>query len=274
MGDARAPVVRAQHAASTCFEPIVGWGEVELTTWCSGVAAIAAGRRWSLAGTAGGRIEVDSVWIHLDAERAAGADRGLRRVRRGGRRPPVSTKLGASRPPGRRNMRHALAAAGGRRRPPRPREQRRATGRRSRRCLPIDGPLHAPSSTTGSRSTSGDELELHVSDGPLGFAVAGDVRSRRARLVYLSSSFSRRRSAIARPTSVITHQVGDVDERRRAHRAERRGRAAARRRGRAASAERSTAPPAGIRRAARTSPRRERAAASRARSARSPPTSA
>ena len=42
--------------------------EVELTTWCSGVAAIAAGRRWSLAGDAGGRIEVDSVWIHLDAE--------------------------------------------------------------------------------------------------------------------------------------------------------------------------------------------------------------
>ncbi|HEY7604922.1 MAG TPA: acyl-ACP thioesterase domain-containing protein [Gaiellaceae bacterium] len=41
---------------------------VELTTWCSGVAAIAAGRRWSLAGDTGGRIEVDSVWIHLDAE--------------------------------------------------------------------------------------------------------------------------------------------------------------------------------------------------------------
>ena len=49
-------------------EPFVGDTEVELTTWCSGVAAIAAGRRWSLQGDAGGRIEVDSVWIHLDAE--------------------------------------------------------------------------------------------------------------------------------------------------------------------------------------------------------------
>jgi acyl-ACP thioesterase len=42
--------------------------EVELVTWCSGLAAIAAGRRWSLAGDRGGRAEVDSVWIHLDAE--------------------------------------------------------------------------------------------------------------------------------------------------------------------------------------------------------------
>ena len=40
---------------------------MELTTWCSGVAAIAAGRRWSVRGDAGGELEVDSVWIHLDA---------------------------------------------------------------------------------------------------------------------------------------------------------------------------------------------------------------
>jgi acyl-ACP thioesterase len=39
--------------------------EVELVTWCSGLAAIAAGRRWSVTGDGGGRIEVDSVWIHL-----------------------------------------------------------------------------------------------------------------------------------------------------------------------------------------------------------------
>ena len=49
-------------------EPFVGDTEVELTTWCSGVAAIAAGRRWALQADVGGRIEVDSVWIHLDAE--------------------------------------------------------------------------------------------------------------------------------------------------------------------------------------------------------------
>jgi acyl-ACP thioesterase len=39
--------------------------EVRLVTWCSGLAAIAAGRRWSLEGDRGGSIEVDSVWIHL-----------------------------------------------------------------------------------------------------------------------------------------------------------------------------------------------------------------
>jgi acyl-ACP thioesterase len=39
--------------------------EVELVTWCSGLAAIAAGRRWTVTGDAGGHVEVDSVWIHL-----------------------------------------------------------------------------------------------------------------------------------------------------------------------------------------------------------------
>jgi acyl-ACP thioesterase len=47
--------------------PFLDDREVALTTWCSGVAALAAGRRWSLTGDAGGCIEVDSVWIHLDA---------------------------------------------------------------------------------------------------------------------------------------------------------------------------------------------------------------
>jgi len=50
------------------FAPLLHDGELEVVTWCSGVAAIAAGRRWSIAGDAGGRIEVDSVWIHLDRE--------------------------------------------------------------------------------------------------------------------------------------------------------------------------------------------------------------
>src|SRR5262245_35164254 len=45
--------------------PFLDDGELELVTWCSGLAAIAAGRRWSVTGNRGGRIEVDSVWIHL-----------------------------------------------------------------------------------------------------------------------------------------------------------------------------------------------------------------
>jgi len=75
------------------LRPFLDDREVELTTWCSGVAAIAAGRRWSVAGDAGGRIEVDSVWIHLDA-RASPArieDFGVYAEAAGGRH--VSTKL-------------------------------------------------------------------------------------------------------------------------------------------------------------------------------------
>ena len=48
--------------------PFLDDREVEVVTWCSGVAAMAAGRRWSLAGDRGGRIEVDSVWVHLGAD--------------------------------------------------------------------------------------------------------------------------------------------------------------------------------------------------------------
>jgi acyl-ACP thioesterase len=45
--------------------PFVKDREVRLLTWCSGVAPVAAGRRWSLTGDRGARVEVDSVWIHL-----------------------------------------------------------------------------------------------------------------------------------------------------------------------------------------------------------------
>jgi acyl-ACP thioesterase len=48
--------------------PFLEDGEVAIVTWCSGVAAVAAGRRWSLTGERGGRAEVDSVWIHLGAD--------------------------------------------------------------------------------------------------------------------------------------------------------------------------------------------------------------
>jgi acyl-ACP thioesterase len=50
------------------LRPFLDDREIELTTWCSGLAALAAGRRWSVSGDGGGRIEVDSVWIHLDAD--------------------------------------------------------------------------------------------------------------------------------------------------------------------------------------------------------------
>jgi len=73
--------------------------EVDLTTWCSGVAAIAAGRRWSVSGDAGGRIEVDSVWIHLDSRATPTriGDFGVYAEATDGRH--VSTKLELPDPP-------------------------------------------------------------------------------------------------------------------------------------------------------------------------------
>ena len=47
------------------LKPILADRAIELVTWCSGLATVAAGRRWSLTGDRGGRIEVDSVWIYL-----------------------------------------------------------------------------------------------------------------------------------------------------------------------------------------------------------------
>ena len=45
--------------------PFLDDGEVAIVTWGSSFSALAAGRRWSLSGDAGGSIEVDSTWIHL-----------------------------------------------------------------------------------------------------------------------------------------------------------------------------------------------------------------
>jgi acyl-ACP thioesterase len=41
---------------------------VDIRTWGSSFSSLAAGRRWSLVGDAGGAIEVDSAWIHLDGD--------------------------------------------------------------------------------------------------------------------------------------------------------------------------------------------------------------
>jgi acyl-ACP thioesterase len=73
--------------------PFVEDRTVDLVTWCSGMAAVAAGRRWSLTGDRGGRIEVDSVWIHLGPDqRPARLDRfGVYAEATGGR--AVSTRL-------------------------------------------------------------------------------------------------------------------------------------------------------------------------------------
>jgi acyl-ACP thioesterase len=80
-------------------EPFLHDREIGLVTWCSGLAAIAAGRRWSLTGDRGGQAEVDSVWIHLGPdqrpERIEGF--GVYGDATAGRR--VSTKLELPDPP-------------------------------------------------------------------------------------------------------------------------------------------------------------------------------
>jgi acyl-ACP thioesterase len=80
--------------------PVVADRGVELATWCSGLAPVAAGRRTSLSGDAGGRIEVDSAWIHLgpDARPARLDDTfGIYARAAEGRR--VSTRLELPDPP-------------------------------------------------------------------------------------------------------------------------------------------------------------------------------
>ncbi len=80
-------------------EPFLEDQEVDLITWSSGQAAIAAGRRWSLRGDRGGRAEVDSVWIHLDRDQRPARIEGfaIYGEAAGGRR--VSTKLELPDPP-------------------------------------------------------------------------------------------------------------------------------------------------------------------------------
>ena len=73
---------------------------VDVTTWADGFAAVAAGRRWSLAGDRGGSIEVDSVWIHLGPDaRPARIGHGFDEYRKASRGREVSTRLALPGPP-------------------------------------------------------------------------------------------------------------------------------------------------------------------------------
>lgn len=62
--DSHVWVVRRTELEVT--EPFRPEDEIELATWCSGVAGSAAARRYSIAGRKGGRVEAESIWIHLD----------------------------------------------------------------------------------------------------------------------------------------------------------------------------------------------------------------
>jgi acyl-ACP thioesterase len=82
-----------RHLRIEVLVPPVEDDRVELITWSSGRAALAAARRMSLVGDRGGRVELDSIWIHLgpDARPARIDDFGPYAEAAGDRR--VSTRL-------------------------------------------------------------------------------------------------------------------------------------------------------------------------------------
>jgi acyl-ACP thioesterase len=82
--------------------PLIGDREVELVTWCSGTAAIAAGRRMSLTGDRSGRIEVDSVWIHLGPDAKPARIEGFDVYAQAAGSRVVSTRLELPEPPSNR----------------------------------------------------------------------------------------------------------------------------------------------------------------------------
>jgi acyl-ACP thioesterase len=80
--------------------PFAADRHVELMTWCSGLGTVTAGRRLSVTGDRGGRIEADSVWAHLGPDgRPARLDESFTVYAEaaGGRR--VSTRLELPDPP-------------------------------------------------------------------------------------------------------------------------------------------------------------------------------
>jgi acyl-ACP thioesterase len=88
-----------RHIRVDVLAPLVEDDRIELRTWCSGTALVAAGRRLSITGDRGGRVELDSVWVHLapDARPARIGDFGAYAVAAAGR--IVSPRVELPHPP-------------------------------------------------------------------------------------------------------------------------------------------------------------------------------
>ena len=72
---------------------------VDIVTWGSSFSSLAAGRRWSLSGDAGGAAEVDSTWIHLGPDaRPARIGEGFEAYAEAAQGRVASTKLTLSAP--------------------------------------------------------------------------------------------------------------------------------------------------------------------------------
>jgi acyl-ACP thioesterase len=80
--------------------PFLDDSVVDIVTWGSSFSSLAAGRRWSLSGDAGGAIEVDSTWIHLDRDaRPARIGTGFEGYAEAAQGRVASTKLTLRPPP-------------------------------------------------------------------------------------------------------------------------------------------------------------------------------
>ena len=82
------------------IEPFLADSVVDVVTWGSSFSSLAAGRRWSLSGDAGGTIEVDSTWIHLGRDaRPARIGQGFDGYAEAAQGRVASTKLTLVAPP-------------------------------------------------------------------------------------------------------------------------------------------------------------------------------
>jgi len=91
-------VLRAVRVA--VLEPFLDDSVVDIVTWGSSFSSLAAGRRWSLSGDAGGAIEVDSTWIHLGPDaRPARIGKGFDGYAEAAQGRIASTKLTLAPPP-------------------------------------------------------------------------------------------------------------------------------------------------------------------------------
>ena len=80
--------------------PLLEDRALEIATWGSGLASLAAARRWSITGDAGGVVEVDSVWIHLGPDgRPARIGEGFEEYRAAAGGRSASTRLELPDPP-------------------------------------------------------------------------------------------------------------------------------------------------------------------------------
>ncbi len=79
--------------------PFLDDGVVDIVTWGSSFSSLAAGRRWSLVGDAGGATEVDSTWVHLGPDgRPARIGTGFEAYAEAAQGRATSTKLTLSAP--------------------------------------------------------------------------------------------------------------------------------------------------------------------------------